>query len=120
MPLPEFARMHVQRSGSSAGKIFTSSAAVGPRESKTIGQKPKHESNSLRAKSFAAHFWIAGIVEFRSSLSEAIGEIPIECREQTFWVNKSLSRTIYNLSIDASRNSWDYKRLLFRALDDNA
>lgn len=80
--------------------------------------KNQNTKVTLCAKSFAAHFRIAGIAEFRSLLSEAIGEIPIECRDQTFGVNKSLSRTIYNLSIDASRKSRNYKHLLFRALDE--
>lgn len=40
-------RTRIRRFESSARKIFTSRRAVGPRESKTIGQKPKHERNFL-------------------------------------------------------------------------
>jgi len=58
------------------------------RQSSRVGAKRSGKNQNTKVtlcvKSFAAHFWIAGMVEFRSSLSEAIGEIPIECREQTF------------------------------------
>lgn len=46
-------------------------------------RKNQNTGVTLCAKSFAVHFRIAAMAEFRSSLSEAIGEIPIECRGQT-------------------------------------